>query len=117
MKTFPFVSQAMQVGVAEGRANKIGPVMSEAASADTQLSSSSVVEAFGSIVVRAFLEFGSWLVSGLGCLRFLDFLSPLNARGLTMTLNRAYNLYTTCSRDNSKSDVFWHLVLDRLRMR
>ena len=81
----------------EGRAKMMGPVMSDGASAVTQLSSSSVVEVVGSVVVRA-VELGSCLSrpnSVAGCLRFFDFLSPLKARGLTMICNA----YSATSRD------------------
>lgn len=78
----------MQVGTEVGRAKMMGPVMSEGASAVTQLSSLSVVEVAGSVVVRA-VELGSWLSidSVAGSLRFFDFLSPLKANGLTMVCN------------------------------
>lgn len=76
----------MQVGEVVGRAKMMGPVMSDGASAVTQLSSSSVTEVVGSVVVIA-VELGSWLSrpdAVVGCFLFLDFLSPLKARGLTM---------------------------------
>ena len=79
----------MQVGREVGKAKMMGPVMSEGASAVTQLSSSSVVEVAGSVVVRA-VELGSCLSrldSVAGSLRFFDFLSPLKAKGLTMVCN------------------------------
>lgn len=88
-KTLPLASHAMQVGGVDGSAKMMGPVMSDGASAVTQLSSSSVVEVVGSVVVRA-VELGSWLSrpdSVAGCFLFFDLLSPLKARGLTMMRN------------------------------
>ena len=84
VKTFPLASQAMHVGGVDGRAKITGPVRSVDASAVTQLVSS--FESGGSSPIArvscAFeLEVSS---SAVGALRFLDFLSPLKERGLTM---------------------------------
>lgn len=85
-KTLPFASQAMQVGGVVGSAKMMGPVTSVGTSAVTQLSSSSavVLVRFGCVVMRALDEGSSSSCWVLVCLRFLDFLSPLKASGLTM---------------------------------
>lgn len=92
-KTLPLASHAMQVGGVDGRAKMTGPVISDGASAVTQLSSSSVVEMAGSVVARA-VEVGACLSrpdSVAGCFLFFDLFSPLKARGLTMISSNAYS--------------------------
>ncbi len=84
VKTLPFASQEMHVGFADGRMRMTGPIMSDGASAVTQLLSSSPVAAiFETVSALEELSAASSL-SPLGALRFLDFLSPLKDSGLTM---------------------------------
>lgn len=78
-KTLPFVSQVMHDGGEEGTAKTIGPMISEGESAETQVSSSSF----------ALTESGAArvLISSLSTLRifrFLDLLSPLKTKDLTI---------------------------------
>lgn len=83
VKTLPFASQEMHVGFADGRMRMTGPIMSDGASAVTQLLSSSPVAAIFE-TVSALEELSASSLSPLGALRFLDFLSPLKDSGLTM---------------------------------
>lgn len=85
VKTLPFASQEMHVGFADGKMKMTGPIMSDGASAVTQLLSSSPVAAIFE-TVSALEELSAVSLSSLfGALRFLDFLSPLKDSGLTMT--------------------------------
>ena len=88
MKTLPWASQAMHVGGSEGRAKMMGPIISDCASAVTQLSSSPEAAVVAMVVVSA-LELSSPSLTPFsipGAFRFLDFLSPLKDNGLTMAL-------------------------------
>lgn len=84
MKTLPFASQEMHVGFAEGRMRMTGPIMSDGASAVTQLLSSSTVAAMFETVSALEELSAASRSSPHGALRFLDFLSPLKDNGLTM---------------------------------
>ena len=86
MKILPFTSQAMHFGGIDGRAKTIGPIISVGASAVTQLSSSFAPSA-SSARTTAFSNFvGKRSSSVVGALRFLDFLSPLNDNGFTISM-------------------------------
>jgi hypothetical protein len=85
--TFPFVSQAKQVGGSEGSTMTIGPTTSFELSAETQESSCSAVDSVSVFeVARALLDdcpspnFSATSTRFL----FLVFLSPLNESGVTM---------------------------------
>lgn len=80
----------------------MGPVTSVEASAVTQLSSSSidVLVGFASVVVRAWEEGSSFSWGVLGFLRFLDFLSPLKASGLTMSAEMLQSCTVGCMQIN-----------------
>ncbi len=65
----------------------IGPVTSVGASAVTQLSSSSTSVGLDCVLMRAVDEGSSFSRCEVVCLRFLDFLSPLKARGLTIVVS------------------------------